>query len=295
MHQPLVDIIIPANNSGLYIEETIQSVTNQTYNNYILWIIDDGSNDNTREIVHRIAYNNSKIKYLYQKNSGVSAARNKGFSISNGEYIAFLDADDIWLKDNLQLKVEYLEKYKETDLVHSDTAVVDSNGSRTGETKSGKEGFILDDLLAWNGTCIPAPSSILCRREVIKKTGGFDTQLSTGADQDFFFRVASKYKIGRINQITWEYRIHDNNMHSNISLMEHDTLLTYKKAKKNNLFKSNAFRDYCFSNMYTILAGSWYHNGKNPFKAMKYIIKSIITYPPALLKIASKIKKLMKK
>ncbi len=288
MNLPLVSVIIPAYNAERYIKSTIRSVLLQDYKNLEIIVIDDGSTDNTATVVKKLANEDKRINYIHQQNGGVSSARNHGYKLSKGKYIAFLDADDIWLPDNIGKKVEYLQSDPDTGLVHSDALLIDENDNSLEETKQGKSGYILDDLLLWKGTCIPAPSSILVRREVLEEAGTFDTELSTSADQELFFRVAAKYKIGRVPEVTWHYRIHSQNMHSNIALMERDSLLAYKKATENKLFKNKTFRRKCHSNMYLILSGCWYHDGKNKSKAIRYALKSAWIYPAALYKLLRK-------
>ena len=289
MKSPLVSVIIPAYNAEKYIERTIHSVLLQNYENIEIIVIDDGSTDNTATVVKKLANEDKRLHYVHQQNGGVSSARNHGYKLSKGEYLAFLDADDIWLPNNVSKKLAHLQDNPDVGLVHSDAMVIDENDNSLNETKKGKSGWILDDLLLWNGTCIPAPSSILVKREVVDSVGGFDTSLSTAADQEFFFRVAAKYKIGRVEEVTWQYRMHSQNMHSNIALMERDTLLSYQRATENNLFKSAAFRRKCYSNMFIILSGSWYHDGKNKIKAVKYALKSIYKRPATMTKLMRKI------
>lgn len=280
-NKPLVSVIIPAYKAEHYIEETIQGVLNQTHTTFELIIVDDGSPDNQADIIAPIAASDDRIQYIKQKNGGVSSARNHGFRLSKGSFLAFLDADDIWLPNNLALKLAKFASDTDFGLVHSDMAIMDGNSKLTGATKSGKEGYILDDLLSWNGTCVPTPSSILVKREVIEKVGGFDTELSNAADQEFFFRVANAYKIGRVPEVTWHYRVHDNNMHSNIAVMEKDALLAYQRAEEHQLFKSKAFRNQCFANMYWIVGASWWGDGHNKTKGIRYLFKAARTHPSA--------------
>ncbi len=278
---PLVSIIIPAYKAAAYIEETINSVLQQTYQHWELLIVDDGSPDHQDDLIWPYVEADKRVQYVQQQNSGVSVARNNGFSQSKGELIAFLDADDVWLPQNLEKKIALFHQDPDLGLVHSDLAVIDSASNLTGEIKCGKAGYILDDLLAWTGTCVPTPSSILVKREVVEKVGGFDPKLSNAADQEFFFRVANAYKIGRVPEVTWHYRIHANNMHSNIEVMERDALLAYQRAEENNLFKTKAFRNQCFANMYWIVGASWWGDGKNKTKGLRYLLKATRTNPAA--------------
>lgn len=289
MSEPLVSVIIPAYKAGAYLIETVQAVLNQSYQNLELLVIDDGSPDNQAELVAPLIQSDLRAQYIRQKNGGVSSARNHGFRLSKGAYVAFLDADDTWLPQNLEQKVAKFQTDPDFGLVHSDLAVMDEHSKLTGETKSGKEGYILKDLLAWNGTCVPTPSSILVKREVVEQVGGFDLELSNAADQEFFFRVAKHYKIGRVPAVTWHYRIHGNNMHSNIPVMEKDALLAYQRAEEHQLFESKQFRNYCFANMYLIMGASWWGDGHSKTKGLQYVFKAIWTHPPILKKILKKI------
>lgn len=277
-----VSVIIPAYNSLRFIQSTLESAVGQSFSDFEVILVDDGSTDGSSEVIQSLADVYPQVQYHYQSNAGVAAARNHGFRLAKGDYIAFLDADDIWLPDNLAKKVAYLQQHPQVGLVHSDAAVINGEGVATGLVKAGKDGQLLNDLLLWNGTCIPAPSSILVRREVIEKVGGFDESLSTAADQEFFFRVAAKYPIGRIPEVTWQYRVHSTNMHSNIPLMERDHIKAYQLADKNGLFPNKAFRNQAFSNLYMILAGSFWVQGKQHPKTFLYLLKALWLWPSNL-------------
>jgi len=179
--EPLISIIIPVYNGEKYLAETIDSVIKQTYTNWELLIVNDGSTDNTKKVIQSFLSSkggsasggkDNRVHYIFQKNAGVSAARNKGYQLSKGVFIAFLDADDLWLPDNLAQKSDYFSQKSSSALVHADMEVIDHNTKRTGIVYKGKEGNILKDLLLWNGCCIPAPSSILVKREVMETVGG---------------------------------------------------------------------------------------------------------------------------
>jgi glycosyltransferase involved in cell wall biosynthesis len=277
-NKPLVSVIIPSYNSERFIDETIASVLNQTYSDLEVIVIDDGSTDAQSEKISEWCNRDNRVSSFYQENNGVSSARNNGFNRSKGQFVAFLDSDDVWLSDNLSAK---LDKFDNGDfgLVHSDAMIINEISELTNHIISGKEGVLINAMLEWKGTQIPGPSSILVKREVINKVGLFDTALSTSADQDFFFRVASQYKIGRVNKVTWHYRVHGSNMHKNIRLMERDVLYVYKKAARAGLFHSYWFKRYCFASMYLILALSWAGDGKNIPKGTYFAFRSFLAHP----------------
>src|SRR5215467_10383964 len=113
---PSVSVIVPAYKAGKYIEATIRSVLAQSWRDFELIVVDDGSPDDQEEIVKRLATEDNRIRYVKQQNAGVSAARNNGYELSKGKYLAFLDADDTWLNDNLSRKIELLERDAECGL-----------------------------------------------------------------------------------------------------------------------------------------------------------------------------------
>ncbi len=280
----LVSIIIPVYNNERFIGETIQSVILQTYSNWELIIVDDGSTDNLKGIVDKFQKDDPRIKYYFHENSGVSAARNFGYKVSKGSIIAFLDSDDVWLPDNILLKIE---KFKEKNygMVHSDGVFIDENSNMLSGKLEGKEGRLLDGLLAWKETQVPGPSSILIKKNIIESVGLFDPGLSTSADFDFFIRIATRYEIGRVPHTTWKYRLHEKNMHRNIQFMEDNIIFIYKKSSTNHLFKNRKFEKKCYSNMYLTLGASWFGEGKSILKAGYWVFKSFITYPPVILEI----------
>jgi glycosyltransferase involved in cell wall biosynthesis len=282
-----VSIIIPVYNAEKFIAETIQSVLNQTYTNWELIIVDDGSVDQSKEIISKFLYD-TRVKYCHQKNAGVSASRNNGFQRSTSNLIAFLDSDDLWLPLNLEKKMLFLTQNKNYGLVHSNMNTIDEQSNHLNIKYSGKEGWILKDLLLWNECCIPGPSSILLNRYVMEEIGEWCINLSTAADQEFFFRIAKKYKIGKINESLGLYRMHKNNMHKNIQLMEKDHILAYNKASTNNLFYNVWFKKKCFSNLFLTLAGSYWVNGNNKTRGIYFLLKSILYYPPIAYKILRK-------
>lgn len=290
MKQPLVSIIIPAYNTELYIEETIRSVLIQSYSNLECIIIDDGSTDNLEYIVKNIQKKDNRLLYKKQENKGVSSARNHGFELSNGEYIAFLDADDLWSTDRIEKMVNVF-KTNDTSvgLVHSDMAFINSKSQLTGEVNTGLSGNVLDDLLLWEQCVIPAPSSVLIKRSVIDNIGGFNETLSNSADQEFFFRIANKYTILRLPEPLGFYRKHSSNMSNNAFLIESDQIKTYKIANNQRLFKNKKFRKRCFSNMHLTIAACHWNDSKHYGRSLFYLFLSIIEYPRNLIKIYRKI------
>ena len=191
---PKVSIIIPTYNREKFIGRALESVLAQTYKDYEIIVIDDGSQDQTRDVVRQYGGN---IKYVYQQNGGSSSARNRGIQESTGEYIAFLDSDDIWIPEKLAIQVEILDKNKSIGIVCSRMPIFDKEGKQIGfkpQEHIGKDFIAL--ITHWGD--LPT-STVMTRRECFDKVGLFDTSLKTIQDFDMWLRIASRYDI-------YEYR-----------------------------------------------------------------------------------------
>lgn len=275
----LVSIIIPCYNAEKYIKETIESVLCQSYNNWELIVVNDGSTDKSEEIIKPFLSDN-RIRYINKLNEGVSITRNKGIVLANGEYLAFLDADDIWYSDNLKVKIEFLESNESIDWVFSNMGAIDEFNKRLQDPPCGSNGNFLEKILLWETEVIPGPcSNLVIRKKCIERGISFNSQFSTAADQAFTLDLAAQFQGFLINQVLWDYRILPNSMSRNIQNMEKDHINVYKYAKSKNYFKSLHFRLKCYSNLYYTLAGSYFVYEKNYSRAIKFIFLSLIYNP----------------
>ncbi len=280
--KPLVSVIIPAYKAEKFLPETLESVINQTYKNLEIIVVDDGSPTHMEPVVKPYMEKDSRIKFYRKENGGVSSARNFGFEKSSGDFIVFLDSDDIMLPENIEKKVQALiNTTQDYGFAHSAVEVIDETSKRTGIIKQGKGGYVFIDEILWkkNSPIAARCANLLYKREVFNKIGLFNINLSTAADQELTFRLTKYYKGIYIPEVLILYRIHSNNMHSDISLMERDHILAYKTAEKLNLFPSNKIKKQAFSNMYLILAGSWWKDGNNKAKGLKFMWKSFASSP----------------
>jgi glycosyltransferase involved in cell wall biosynthesis len=286
----LISVVIPAYNAGKYIAQAINSVQGQTYTNWELIIINDGSTDNTAETVEKFL-SDKRITNYYQRNSGVSVARNNGIEKSSGKYIAFLDADDVWLPRNLETKISFLESEGDYGWVFSDMLEYIQATETVQPAPIGRDDAILDNILLWEGEVVPAPpSNLVLRNECIAGKGIlFDENLSTAADQDFCLQLARYYRGKRIAIPLLMYRVTNTSMSRNIALMEKDHRYVYNKAAKHKLFKSFLFRQRCFSNLYFILSANWWKNGNDKSKGMYFAMLAALNYPPVILRYANKL------
>jgi hypothetical protein len=158
------------------------------------------------------------------------------------------------------------------------------------EAPKGKGGDILEHILLWNGEVVPGPcSNLVVKRKCFDQGCLFDSSFSTAADQDFCIQLASKYKGAYIDQVLWKYRYIASSMSRNVSVMEKDHIGVFNKAKSNGLFKSRPFQRQCFSNLYLIIAGSWWVNGENKLRALWFIIRGIAICPSNISKLIAKL------
>lgn len=190
MIQSLVSVVIPTYNRKDYVQEAINSVLAQTYTNYEIIVVDDGSTDGTGEVLQ--ARYGDRIRYVWQINQGESVARNQGIAKTQGEYIAFLDSDDLWLPDKLERQISFLQSSPEVGMVSGQAWVIDENGDRHGEQLLGARPdmpgrLTLQELLLQNQ--IAGPSTVMVRRSVLQMTGGFDPQIKYGEDWDLWLQV----------------------------------------------------------------------------------------------------------
>lgn len=211
-----VSIVIPAYNAAKYICQSLDSVLSQTYRDFEIIVVDDGSIDNTKEVLKPYF---GQIRYIYKPNGGPASARNTGINNAKGEYIAFLDADDLWLPEKLELQIELLEKDHEIGLVHSDSIPFDENGvicngnrKRDGNSLSG---YVFPALFMQN---FVQTLTVVAKAHCFKTEGLFDEskQLFAVEDYDMWLRISRNYKFGYINKPLAKHRIHQNQISKNI-------------------------------------------------------------------------------
>jgi glycosyltransferase involved in cell wall biosynthesis len=204
---PLVSVVIPAYNSRSYVAQAVESVLTQTFHEFEIIVIDDGSTDDTRQTLAAYA---DRIRYVHQENRGVYAARNRGAKLAQGQYIAFLDADDVWLPEKLAVQVGALESHPEFGAAHTDTALIGPDGRVVNPASNPKRqshsGMVFDEFFQSNMAVILL-STVLIRRDCFEALGGFDERHRAVQDQFFFLRLAWSYPIYFIPKPLVQYRI----------------------------------------------------------------------------------------
>jgi glycosyltransferase involved in cell wall biosynthesis len=192
--RPLVSVIIPTYNRGWILQEAIDSVLDQDFSDFELIVVDDGSNDNTREILG--AYRD-RITVLRQPNRGVSAARNLGINEAAGQLIAFLDSDDLWLPGKLSTQVGFFEDNADA-VINQTQEIWIRNGQRVNPKKRHHKfsGMIFERSLA---LCLVSPSAVMIKKSLFEAVGGFDENLPACEDYDLWLRISCRYPVHLID------------------------------------------------------------------------------------------------
>lgn len=194
---PLISIIVPTYNRAHTLPRALDSLKVQSYENFEVLVINDGSKDNTEELVARYTRSDSRFSAFYQANQGVSVARNLGITHARGEWIAFLDSDDEWLPDKLHRQLLLLAREK-TLWCHTEEIWI-RNGVRVNQKKIHQKpaGRIFLSSLP---LCVVSPSSVLIHRSVFEQTGVFDPLLPAAEDYDLWLRISCLYPISFLPQ-----------------------------------------------------------------------------------------------
>ncbi len=280
MSAPLVSVIIPTYNEEKYIEQTIQSVLNQTMQDFEIIVLNDGSKDDSETVILKLQRQDNRIIYIPKLNTGVSDTRNIGIEIAKGKYLAFLDADDIWKKDNLEKKLAAIRLYNKRWVFSKHESIDESNNLLSQPEYSISAHNILDRLLLWDKEVVlhcPC-SNVVAEKSLFDEGVKFDVTLSSPADMDFAIQLASKAEPALIHEKLWQYRIHAQSMSNQYLKVAREVIVFINKMKKSNLYKNNSLRNKSLSNLYYMLAGYFYTNGHR-MKSIRYLIKAFFLSP----------------
>ncbi len=273
MKKSLVSVIITTYNRADYIKYSIDSVLKQTYDFFELIIIDDGSTDNTVDIIK--TYNDKRIRYFYQRNFGQNFARNYGLQLSKGEYAAFLDSDDVWEINKLEKQVAILDKHRNIGLVYCATAIIDRYNSIVGKQKiynySGKvtKQLLLLNFL-YNGSC-----AMFRINDSLYKIGMFDESIKRMTDWEFYLKYSVHNEFYCIPEYLLKYRMHSSTMSFNYMDYLASGFKILDKFFRNKDLPASIikYKDLAYAMRYRYLAQRFLDNGKY-IEARAYIIKA---------------------
>ena len=282
--QPLVSVVIPSYNCGRFLADAIDSVLRQSYPAREIIVVDDGSTDDSRQVLERYG---ERVRVVAQRNQGVSAARNTGIEHSRGELVAFLDADDMWHPDKLAKQVPLFGS-PTVGLVYCAVQYVDESGRPLGTNFTGRRGRVLREIALLRGTVVLAGgSTAMVRRECFAKAGGFDREMSTAADWDMWRRIACYWEVDVAREPLMQYRLRPASMHRNIRVFEHDMLHGFAQMFADPAaIEVQPLRRRAYANLFLMLSGSHLEAG-NVGEAIRYACRSVAAWPASLAYIAA--------
>lgn len=215
--EPIISVVIPAFNSEKTIRETIDSVLQQTFIYFEIIIINDGSQDSTLEIIEQIK--DERIKVFSFENAGGNISRNRGLKLARGEFVSFLDADDLWTSDKLKSQLDALRNNLDAQVAYSWTDYIDEHGNfLVAGIHITENGDVYEHLLVNN--FLENGSNPLIRKEVLVELGGFDESLDAAQDWDMWLRLADKYNFIGVPSVQILYRTTSNSLSTNLDRQE---------------------------------------------------------------------------
>jgi glycosyltransferase involved in cell wall biosynthesis len=279
---PEISVIVPSYNAENTIYNTINSVSQQTFIDLEILVIDDGSTDSTLEIVSTIK--DPRLQVFSYANSGVAITRNRGIEKATGKYIAFLDADDLWMPNKLKFQREALQNLPEAAVAYSWSNYINEWGrfSHIGQ-RCQFQGNVYPHLLVNN--FLESGSNPLIRKLAIQKTGGFETSLVPAEDWDFYLRLAASYEFVHVPEVHVLYRISTQAASANTTKMEAKCLEVIEKAFQQAPNTLQYLKKKSIENLYTYLLFRTLEGKKNRQKskvAVRYLWKAIASNPTLL-------------
>lgn len=278
---PLVSIVTPSLNQGRFIEETILSIKNQSYPNIEHIIVDGGSTDNTLDIIKKYvgSYN---MQWISEPDEGQSDAINKGWRISKGEIIAYLNSDDTYMPWAVDTAVKFLIEHPDVAMVYGDCNIIDDRSVVVGQCRTTE--FDLGKMLCGlHG--IPQPATFL-RISVIDKIGYLNTNLHYAMDYDYWIRIGLKLKICSIPQVIANFRMYSGSK----SVSEKEKILDDLLYILNKFFvdpalppKIKAVKQQAYSRLH-LKIGLHYRSKRQMGQTRKHLLNAILRYPPILMR-----------
>lgn len=276
-----ISVIIPAYNAEKFLAQTLESVLVQTFRDFEVIVVDDGSGDRTAEIARSFG---PPVCCLTKKNGGVAIARNTGIEQATGKYLAFLDADDLWAPTKLEKQLTLLERRQEVGLcftgMYRVTATLQVISNVPAHDYLDFCEALLLHLCVVTGSC----SSAMLRRELVRRIGGFDPQFSTCADWEYWLRLSRITTFAPVPEPLVKYRVTPGSMSSNLALVEQEIFAVLDQffgARPSERYLK--LKNHCYSNHWMIIAGDYLHAGQTK-ESLRCLARGVNLYPPNIVR-----------
>lgn len=277
---PLVSAIIPVHNGEVFIVDAIRSVLGQTYRALECVVIDDGSTDGT---VNRVRGFGDAVRLVEKENAGVSSARNAGAAMADGEYLAFLDSDDVWLPEKLEAQMEIFRERPNLGLTYTGYWIVDEALKYVRAVGVPEPGDALHNLVGLEPSGIHIALTGVMPASIFRALGGFDERLSTSADLDLACRIAIRHEVhGKAKPLAL-YRQHSGQMRHDTGTMETDMTLVFEKLFTDRETPAEVLRlrNRAYAKLYLILGASALRRGDNR-EGTRWLLRSLRHHPGPL-------------
>jgi glycosyltransferase involved in cell wall biosynthesis len=258
MTGPEISVIIPAYNASRTVAATVDSVLGQTFGDLELLVIDDGSKDDTAEVVD--ARDDPRVKCIRTDNGGVSVARNRGLDLAKAPYVAFLDADDAWEPTKLEQQHRVMSESPEVGLCFASTRHVDDDLETIALHRAPQRSDYSEALLLEGNIIAGSASSVMARTSAINEAGRFDPRLSLCADWDMWLRMSVVTSFLALDEALVLYRSVPGTMSGDPKVLERDTFALLDKFYANTASAPyERLRKSVYANQWMVCAGSYLH------------------------------------
>jgi glycosyltransferase involved in cell wall biosynthesis len=276
---PIISVVLPVYNGEKTITETINSVLKQTFTDFELIVINDGSQDSTLNIINEIT--DPRIQVYSYPNKGLAASRNRGIAQATGQYICFIDADDLWTIDKLDAQFKALQENSQAALAYSWTDYIDESSQfiRSGSYMS-VMGDVYANLLLVD--FLENGSNPLIRSEALAAVGNFDESLTSAEDWDMWLRLAARYPFVAVSSAQILYRVSANSMSANVLRMEAETMLVIERAFELAPASLQYLKPYSQANIYKYLTYKVLEGlpeRRKGLTAMNFFVKAVTKDP----------------
>ena len=275
---PGVSVVIPAYNYARFLPSAVESCLKQDYSNFEIVVVDDGSKDDTREVMAKYG---PPVRYVYQANAGLSAARNTGIREARFDYVAFLDADDLLLPTHLSDSMAAFAKLpSDYALVACDDHLVDVDAKPLPFTVHipvlPREVTLKDILMRTRFS----PTGAVARKEVFALCGGFDTTLRSTEDREMWIRISARRRVWHQGKVLVQIRKHGNNMSNNADRMKSNMAAVLKKSYEAQVVPKTNFCFWLQVFSYWRFQTSLIYNGiRQPSRAYRDLLISVLLWP----------------
>lgn len=270
-----VSVVIPAYNAMRFLPQAVESALAQTWRDFELLVVDDGSSDNTSEWAAQ--HHDGRVRLIRQANQGAAKARNTGILEAKGEYIAFLDADDLWEPTKLEKQVMRLEAQPEVGLVHTAIRYIDENGREINRVLGAQgDGDVWKEVVVHNP--VRCGSTPLVRRACFAEVGVFDPDINFSEDWEMWIRISARHHFAVLNEPLVSYRQHRANMTKGYQKIVPNFVKIIERAFQNTPAEHKPLKREAYGHAYLFAAGRAFGAG-NSAEASALLRQAFEHYP----------------